>query len=76
MTPNPDILCNKYIKFPMLIKYCLENIENVDYIATGHYSRLKFDSNIKSIHFYKSLFYLIKYLILKFNKRISTFKSS
>lgn len=49
MTPNPDILCNKQIKFPMLFKYCEENVPDFDYIATGHYSRLKFDPILKSI---------------------------
>ncbi|CAF0931287.1 unnamed protein product [Brachionus calyciflorus] len=49
MTPNPDILCNKYIKFPMLVQHCLSNIDNVDYIATGHYSRLKYDEKVKRL---------------------------
>ena len=48
MTPNPDILCNKHVKFPMLFKYCSENIENFDFIATGHYSRLVYDKSFKS----------------------------
>ena len=48
MTPNPDILCNKFIKFPMLFKYCTSNIEKFDFIATGHYARLKYDQNLKS----------------------------
>ena len=34
-TPNPDILCNKYIKFDCFLNFALEN--NFDYIATGHY---------------------------------------
>lgn len=50
MTPNPDILCNRKIKFPMLFKYCEENLNGFDYIATGHYSRLRFDPDLKSNH--------------------------
>jgi tRNA-uridine 2-sulfurtransferase len=36
-TPNPDVMCNQYIKFGMFLKRALE--EGVDYIATGHYAR-------------------------------------
>lgn len=34
-TPNPDILCNKYIKFDAFLNYALNH--GYDYIATGHY---------------------------------------
>ena len=34
-TPNPDILCNKYIKFDSFLHYAMEN--GFDMIATGHY---------------------------------------
>ncbi len=40
-TPNPDILCNAVIKFPLLWKSAKEL--GLDYIATGHYARLKED---------------------------------
>lgn len=36
-TPNPDILCNREIKFEVFLKTALEL--GVDYVATGHYSR-------------------------------------
>lgn len=36
-TPNPDILCNKYIKFDAFYKFAKEN--NCDMIAMGHYAK-------------------------------------
>jgi tRNA-specific 2-thiouridylase len=36
-TPNPDILCNREIKFDAFLKTALDL--GVDYVATGHYCR-------------------------------------
>lgn len=38
-TPNPDIMCNKYIKFDAFMDKALEL--GADYIAMGHYARVK-----------------------------------
>lgn len=38
-TPNPDILCNKEIKFKAFFDYALEL--GADYIATGHYAKVQ-----------------------------------
>ena len=46
-TPNPDILCNKYIKFDCFLKYALEN--GFDMIATGHYIKAV-DGDIRAYH--------------------------
>ncbi len=36
-TPNPDIMCNKEIKFKAFLDYAIHL--GADYIATGHYAR-------------------------------------
>ena len=38
-TPNPDIMCNKEIKFKAFLDYA--NILGAEYIATGHYARVE-----------------------------------
>ena len=44
-TPNPDILCNKEIKFDVFMKLALSL--DADYVATGHYSQIKSTNNSK-----------------------------
>lgn len=46
-TPNPDIMCNKYIKFDMFAKTAKEL--GADYIATGHYARIENGKLLKAI---------------------------
>lgn len=40
-TPNPDIMCNKEIKFKAFLEYAAEDL-GADYIATGHYVQRTF----------------------------------
>lgn len=36
-TPNPDVMCNREMKFGVFLDYALKN--GFDYVATGHYCR-------------------------------------
>lgn len=36
-TPNPDVMCNKYVKFGAFLRFAKEH--KADFIATGHYAR-------------------------------------
>jgi tRNA-uridine 2-sulfurtransferase len=40
-TPNPCILCNKYIKFDAMLEWAVSF--GMDYIATGHYASISYD---------------------------------
>jgi tRNA-specific 2-thiouridylase len=37
-TPNPDVMCNKEIKFKLLYNWAMKN--GFDYLATGHYGQV------------------------------------
>ncbi len=41
-TPNPDIMCNKHIKFGGFFEWAMK--EGADFIATGHYARIQQES--------------------------------
>ena len=38
-TPNPDVMCNKFVKFGGFFDWAVKN--GADYVATGHYARVK-----------------------------------
>ena len=38
-TPNPDVNCNKYVKFGAFFDFAMKN--GADYAATGHYAQLR-----------------------------------
>lgn len=42
-TPNPDIMCNKYIKFNAFLKHATSI--GADYIAMGHYARVRHEKD-------------------------------
>ncbi len=51
-TPNPDILCNREIKFDVFLKIAIDL--GADYVATGHYCR-KGEEIIKGKRIYRLL---------------------
>ncbi len=56
-TPNPDVMCNKEIKFKLFLEKALEL--GFDYIATGHYARVSDlkaqNSNVKTYQLLKGV---------------------
>ena len=52
-TPNPDVLCNREIKFDAFLKCALEL--GVDYVATGHYCKKNEFVNEKGEKIYRIL---------------------
>jgi len=49
-TPNPDVLCNREVKFDLFLQAALSL--NADYVATGHYCQKAetFDANSNTIY--------------------------
>lgn len=47
-TPNPDILCNKEIKFKLFFDHAMAL--GADYIATGHYARIVYKDRTPHVH--------------------------
>lgn len=52
-TPNPDVLCNREIKFDVFLKIALKL--GADYVATGHYCRKDIQKNENGTETYRLL---------------------
>lgn len=48
-TPNPDVMCNKSVKFGVFLKFAL--LRGASHIATGHYARVREHSG--TFHLYR-----------------------
>ena len=59
-TPNPDVMCNKYIKFDYFIREAKKL--GADYIATGHYARIKDGQLLRAIDSNKDQTYFLSQL--------------
>ncbi len=67
-TPNPDVMCNKYIKFDLFIEKAKEL--HADYIATGHYARLINGNLAKAVDLNKDQSYFLAYVNKKNFKNV------
>ena len=59
-TPNPDVMCNKYIKFDLFIKEAKKL--DADYIATGHYARIEDGKLLRGVDSNKDQTYFLSQL--------------
>ena len=48
MTPNPDVLCNRFIKFDAFYDYAINHL-SADAIATGHYARTDVGEKLETV---------------------------
>ncbi len=63
-TPNPDIFCNKYIKFESFLNYATEKYD-CDYIAMGHYAKVREGKLLRGIDSNKDQTYFLSQLSKK-----------
>lgn len=56
-TPNPDVLCNRVVKFGAFRDYCAQL--GADYIATGHYCKIDGDRLLKAADHNKDQTYFL-----------------
>jgi tRNA-specific 2-thiouridylase len=56
-TPNPDVMCNKYVKFGVFYDWAMT--QGADYVATGHYARTADGKLMKGIDAAKDQSYFL-----------------
>ncbi len=59
-TPNPDLMCNKYIKFDLFTKEAKKL--GADYIATGHYAKIEGNRLCRAVDLNKDQTYFLAQL--------------
>jgi tRNA-specific 2-thiouridylase len=65
-TPNPDVMCNKEVKFKAFLNFAIQN--GADYVATGHYAQTEHQNLLKSVDTNKDQ----TYFLWNLNKEILT----
>lgn len=66
-TPNPDIMCNQEVKFKLFLNTALGN--GADFVATGHYARIKNGQLLKGVDANKDQSYFLYRVTEKALKR-------
>ena len=56
-TPNPDVMCNREVKFGAFLKFAKES--GADYVATGHYARHDEESLLEAVDSNKDQTYFL-----------------
>lgn len=54
LTPNPDILCNRHIKFSKFLQYSFEKL-GANAVATGHYAQTSYGAFLESTNMLKGV---------------------
>ncbi|MFQ5493222.1 MAG: tRNA 2-thiouridine(34) synthase MnmA [Candidatus Dojkabacteria bacterium] len=52
-TPNPDIMCNKEIKFKLFLEKAIQG--GADLIATGHYAQIVYNDSSNELELHKGI---------------------
>ena len=47
-TPNPCVVCNRFVKIEKLVEFALSN--GFDKVATGHYADVRFENGLYSVY--------------------------
>ena len=63
ITPNPDVLCNRHIKFGAFAKWAFS--QGADFVATGHYVRLRKSNMLRGVDTNKDQSYFLWQLTKK-----------
>ncbi len=70
ITPNPDILCNRHIKFNRFIQHIEENHPEFEYVATGHYAKIVERSGVRLLAQAKDTFKDQTYFLAEISRNI------
>ncbi len=70
LTPNPDILCNRHIKFNRFIQYIEENHPEFEYVATGHYAKVVERQGVKLLAQAKDTFKDQTYFLAEIDRKV------
>jgi len=67
-TPNPCILCNRYIKWGKLFNYAIEQL-NCDFVSSGHYAKIIEHNGKKKLYPAKDINKDQQYYLFELNQK-------